>query len=196
MRPYLVLCVMVLLSVVAFGQQPVPPIHIPYHGAYYGAYWGPFVPLVTTPMISLQTYSPNPVGATNATTGLVAGATNSTLSQISGDTSSVYTVPVWYQGGGAPVIAPAVELEPQPLSREMHRFPSEHAMAEHGAREREKERANWNFIAGPEYTSSATAASGAAKTGKKAAHSYTNHDVERQNDNNGTVKYNGKSEKM
>ena len=61
----------------------------------------PFVPLLTTPEISLEQFSPNPVGASNATTGLIAGATNSTLSQIQGSTSSVYTVPVWYQGGGS-----------------------------------------------------------------------------------------------
>ena len=69
---------------------------------------GPYLPLITTPSISLETVSPNPVGARNATAGLVAGATDSTLSEESGNTSSVYTMPVWYSGGGMPLVAPAV----------------------------------------------------------------------------------------
>ena len=95
MRPYFVLCAVVLIAVAAFGQQPVTPRI--YGPCLYGC--GPYIPLITTPMVSLQTVSPNPVGASNATTGLVAGATNSTLSQIQGSTSSEYTEPVWYQGG-------------------------------------------------------------------------------------------------
>src|SRR5450631_3498843 len=112
MRPYLVLMAVVLMAVAAFGQQPPTP-HPTYNGCLYGC--GPYVPLVSTPMVSLQTVSPNPVGATNATTGLIAGATNSTLSQIQGSTSSVYTLPVWYQGGGAPLLTPEVDLSPEPL---------------------------------------------------------------------------------
>src|SRR5450631_2229164 len=85
MRPYLVLMAVVLMAVAAFGQQPPTP-HPTYNGCLYGC--GPYVPLVSTPMVSLQTVSPNPVGASNATTGLVAGATNGTLSQIQGTTRS------------------------------------------------------------------------------------------------------------
>src|SRR6202041_588229 len=59
-----------------------------------------------------------PVGARNATTGLIAGATNSTLSQIQGSTSSVSTVAVWYQGGGAPVLSPEIQLWPETVGRE------------------------------------------------------------------------------
>src|SRR5580658_5569738 len=112
MRPYLVLMAVVLMATFALAQQPVP-----YPGAcvVYGC--GPYVPRLTTPEISLQQFSPNPVGATNATTGLIAGATNSTLSEIEGSTSSVYTVSVWYQGG-APLITPAVHLSPETIGRE------------------------------------------------------------------------------
>src|SRR5467141_130926 len=117
MRPYLVLMAVILLAVAAFAQQPFP--HPGYSSCFYGC--GPFVPLVTTPEISLQQFSPNPVGASNATTGLIAGATNSTLSQIQGSTSSVYTVPVWYQGG-APLITPEVRLYPEAIGREGHRM--------------------------------------------------------------------------
>jgi len=39
-------------------------------------------------------------------------------------------------------------------------------------------------------------AAGTAKGGKKAARTYTNDDVDRQNQNNGNVKMKGKSEKL
>jgi len=184
MRPYFVLCAVALIAVAAFGQQPVPRVYGP---CLYGC--GPFVPLVTTPMVSLQQYSPNPVGATNATTGLIAGATNSTVSEPVGDTNSVYTVPVWYQGGDAPRTTPAIHLFPGPEGHAMHPMHVEHG---HG----EEARASWTFFSGSEHTSNAVSASVAAKSGKKAARTYTNDDVQRQNQNNGTVKYSGKTEKM
>ena len=188
MRPYLVLFAVALISALAFGQHPLPS----YGGCPYGC--GPFVPMVTTPMVSLQQYSPNPVGASNATTGLVAGATNGTLSEISGSTSSTYTVPVWYQGG-APLVAPSVQVLPEPLSAEARRglMSGEHAAEHH---EKEEARASWLYFSGSEYTANAESAAAAAKGGKKASHTYTNSDVERQNQNNGMVKYDGKTEKM
>jgi hypothetical protein len=187
MRPYLVLFAVVLMAVAAFGQQPVPR---PYGHCFEGC--GPFIPLVTTPMISLQQVSPNPVGASNATTGLVAGATNSTLSQISGNTSSVYTEPVWYQGGGAPLTTPEVHLWPEPVGRPMHAM---HAMHEEHEK-REEAKAEWVFYAGSEHTVDGMSAASAGKGAKKANRVYTNDDVERQNQNNGNVKMNGKSEKL
>lgn len=184
MRPYFVLCAVVLVAVAAFGQQPVPRVVGP---CLYGC--GPYIPLITTPMISLETVSPNPVGARNATTGLIAGATNSTLSQIQGSTSSEYTAPVWYQGGDAPLTDSNIHLYPEKIGhvgRPMH--------PEHGARE--EQHGGWLYFSGSEHTSSAIEASNAAKGMKKATHVYTNEDVERQNQNNGTVKHEGKTEKM
>jgi hypothetical protein len=140
-------------------------------------------------MVSLETASPNPVGARNATTGLVAGATNGTLSQIQGSTSSVYTVPVWYQGGDAPITGPDVGLWPEPAGA-----PARHFHRERGPKE--EEGAQWIYFSGREHTDDAVNASVAAKSGKKAARTYTNGDVERQNQNNGMVKHGGKSEKM
>ncbi len=215
MRPYFVLSALVLMAAAAFGQAPFP-----YPGAcYYGC--GPVIPRLTTPQISLQQYSPNPVGATNATTGLIAGATNSTLSQVQGSTSSVYTVAVWEQGGGAPLITPAINLWPERIGREGHvmhegmregrpgearsreerprearpgedrwregRSREEHFREEHGPRPSAEARGNWTYLPGP-----ATAASGF----KKAAHTYNNDDVSRQNGKNGVVKYDSKTEKM
>ncbi len=111
MRLFTVLCATLFLSSLALGQMPM----VSGCAGYYGC--GPYVPLVTTPSISLQTVSPSPVGATNATTGLIAGAANSTLSLVNGNTSSVYTEAVWYSGGGAPVYSsPSVSLEARPAS--------------------------------------------------------------------------------
>jgi hypothetical protein len=184
MRPYFVLCAVVLMAVAAFGQQPVPRVFGP---CLYGC--GPYVPLITTPMISLQSVSPNPVGARNATTGLIAGATNSTVSQIQGSTSSEYTVAVWYQGGDAPLTASQIHLYPEPIG-----YVGRPMREERGVRE--EQRAGWIYFSGSEHTIDAVAASSAAKGMKKAGHVYTNEDVERQNQNNGAVKYDGKTEKM
>ena len=203
MRPYLVLMAVVLMAVAAFGQQPFP--HPAYGPCLYGC--GPFIPLVTTPEISLQTVSPNPVGASNATTGLSAGATNATLSQIEGSTSSVYTVPVWYQGGGAPLMTPEVQLWPEAIGREGHIM---HGAMHDGTREersregrlheergpRAEARGGWTYFTGREHTADAALAASEAKGLRKAGHVYTNDDVTRQNDKNGTVKYDGKTEKM
>jgi hypothetical protein len=191
MRPYFVLAVLVVISVTAFAQQPPFPPRV-YGPCVFGC--GPFVPLITTPSVSFQQVSPNPVGASNATTGLVAGATDSTLSQVSGNTSSVYTEPVWYQGGGAPLTSSAVHLWPEPLAHPMHGMREEHAEMDHG--KREEARATWIFYSGSEHTMSPTGASVNAKGVKKAARTYTNEDVERQNQNNGNVKYDGKTEKL
>lgn len=203
MRPYLVLIAAVLMAVAALAQQPFP--HPGYSPCFYGC--GPFVPLVTTPEISLEQFSPNPVGASNATTGLIAGATNSTLSQIQGSTSSVYTVPVWYEGGGAPLITPEVQLYPETIGREGHpmhdvmhdamreeRRHEERSNEERGRRE--EARARWTYFTGREHTASAAVGADESKGVRKAGHVYTNEDVTRQNDKNGTVKYDGKTEKM
>ena len=203
MRPYLVLTAVVLLAVAAFGQQPFP--HPAYGACLYGC--APFVPLVTTPEISLEQVSPNPVGASNATTGLIAGATNATLSQIQGSTSSVYTVAVWYQGG-APMVTPQVRLLPEMPGREGHMRCEEIREERAGeespreARSREEQgpraeaRGGWTYFTGQEHTASATQAANEARGLKKAGRVYTNDDVTRQNDKNGTVKRGGKTEKM
>jgi hypothetical protein len=192
MRPYLVLMAVVLLAVAVFGQQPVP-----YPSpCFYGC--GPYIPLVTTPMISLQTVSPNPVGATNATTGLIAGATNSTLSQVQGSTSSVETVPVWYQGGDAPLITSEIHLSPESIGREgrfMHpATPEEHGRQEHA--QRPAERGGWTYFTGRDHTSSAVLTGSEAKGVRQAGHVYNNDDISRQNEKNGNVRYDGKTEKL
>ena len=107
MPRFAVLCSILLLSVLSFGQNERGiPGYCP-----YGC--GPYIPLITTPSIAFSTVSPNPVGATNATGGLVAGATNSTLSEVARNTDAVYTMPVWYSGGQTPRISPIAAGSPR-----------------------------------------------------------------------------------
>jgi hypothetical protein len=189
MRLLTVLCAILLLCGLALGQAGGPRGYVGY--CFYGC--APYVPLITTPMLSLQTVSAAPMGATNATGGLVAGATNSTLSQVAMSPSSVYTQAVWYSGGGAPLITPAVHLLPAPIVRHDH---AEHMeMMEHRRPGDEKQLA-WVYFSGPEHTGNAVEASVQAKGAKHAAKTYTNDDVARQNQQNGNVKYDGKSEKI
>ncbi|MGA7292689.1 MAG: hypothetical protein WBW53_15100 [Terriglobales bacterium] len=190
MRPLSVLTAIVLLAAACFAQQPVPRPG----PCFYGC--GPYVPLISTPMISLETVSPNPVGASNATTGLIAGATNSTLSEVQGSTSSEYTEPVWYQGGSAPLTSRTVNLYPEPIGREGHAMrpsfegPPEGMRRGPGAQGREH--ASWMYFSGHE----STADLGSVAKGRKSDHVYTNEDIERENEKNGTVKYDDKTEKM
>src|SRR5881398_2991156 len=53
-----------------------------------GAYAAPFVPLVTTPSVSIETGLPMQIGASNATAGNVAGATNATISIVAPNMSA------------------------------------------------------------------------------------------------------------
>jgi hypothetical protein len=156
---------------------------------------GPYLPLVTTPSISLETVSPNPVGARNATAGLIAGATNSTLSEESGNTSSVYTMPVWYSGGGMPLVDRAVN-SPVGTMRPGH-FEAMHREPE--AHERKAEPQAWTYIASiaPAEAGEHTLESWSAATGvKPTKHNYTNEDVQQQNEKNGYVHYDSKTEKI
>jgi hypothetical protein len=183
MRTLTVLSAAFFLSSLALGQAP----------GYYSN--GPYIPLATPPSVSLQTVSPSPVGARNATSGLMAGARNSTLSMTDGNTSSVYTEAIWYSGGGAPVISsPAVSLEVRPL----HGRPMHGEMRMEG-REPEHARAgsaNWTYFAALDETSSPVEASTMAKSGKKATRTITNDDIDKENQKTGMVKYDGKTEEI
>jgi hypothetical protein len=187
MRPYLAPIAVVFFAVAAFGQQP----GVYFGGCYYAC--GPFVPRLTTPEISLQQASENPVGASNATTGLIAGATNSTLSQAQGSTNSVYTEPVWYQGGGAPLISTEVRLAPEPVGREGRPMVAERFRE--APEPRYETHVSWTYITGKESTSSAAQAAN-GKAEPQPGHVYGNDDVSRQNEKNGVVNYAGKTEKI
>jgi len=180
------LCATLLFAGVAFGQRPAQ---------VYGPAYGPHVPLITTPQVSLETVSPNAVGARNATYGLAAGARNCTLSMINGNTSSSFTEPVWYQGGGAPLVSePEISLHVRPVRG---------GYAEHREREMEGGAGRtagtaraWTYFASLEEVSSPVEAAASAKTVRKATRTITNSDVDAENQKTGTVKYNGKTEKL
>jgi hypothetical protein len=186
MRILIALCAAALFSCAAVGQ--VVPANVGYDGC--GA---PYIPRLTTPEVSLQTVSADPVGARNATYGLTAGATNGTLSNVTGNLGGTYTQPVWYAGGTTPLISsPAVELS-VPVVR-VHNM-------ERMEREREHERAEsqgrpWVYYASTEETSSAVEASTAARSGRHATRTITNQDVDQQNSKNGMVRYDGKTEQI
>ena len=179
------LCATLLFAGVAFGQSPV---------AVYGPSYGPYVPLVTTPQVSLQTVSPNAVGARNATYGLEAGARKSTLSMSDGNTSSSFTEPVWYQGGGAPLISePEVALHVRDIHGHMeHRGRGMPGGEMHAAAAPHE----WMYFASLEEMASPVEASASAKTGRKATRTITNQDIDQENQKTGTVKYDGKTEKL
>lgn len=185
MRTFTVMCAILLLSVVGLGQNVVRgfPGYCP-----YGC--GPYIPLITTPSLSLQTVSPNPAGATNATGGLIAGATNSTLSMVSGNLDAVYTMPVWYSGGGTPLISPAVNAPVHAMR--MGRV--EYGQRMH--RQQEAAQEAWTYFSSAEQTASPVKAASAAKGLRRAARTYSNEDVKRQNQQNGLVKYDSKTMKI
>jgi hypothetical protein len=180
MRKFL-LPVIVLISAVAFGQVRVQSGHVTYWTP--GAYAGPFEPLVVTPSVSLEQYSPSPVGASNATAGNVAGAANSTLSLTAPLNGAVVSRAVWY-GEAAP--------ESEVLMPHMH-----------GWRERGSG-AGFGFGSAQLSNSVGLATlisegyGGPARV--KAAKVYTNQDVdaarEKVEQNVGTVKYDGKTERL
>lgn len=185
MRVSMIFCAALLCSALASAQVPVRGLP----GVYRE---GPFVPLMTTPEVSLDTAAPAAVGASNATFGLEAGARNSTFETMNDHPGSNYTEPVWYSGGGAPVISPEVSLEPRPMHmhREMHIMMQEH-MGEHaeGAAAHE-----WTFYGASEMDQPVNVSAG--RGAKHATRTITNDDIDRANQNTGTVKYNGKTEKI
>lgn len=183
MRSAILTCLLLLLSAVAFGQaaeRGVPGF------CPYGC--GPFIPMLTTPIMSFTTVSPNPAGATNATGGLLAGARNSTLSEVNGNTDAVYTEPVWKSGGGIPLISPAVNSPVggmRMLRREGREQPAQTAAAPAQP---------WVYFSAAERgdLGRASAATGV----HPAKRAYTNQDIDQLNQQIGTVHYDNKTEKI
>jgi hypothetical protein len=170
------LCAMLLCFCgVALGQATMIGGTASNWAPAYGVYLAPFVPLVTTPEVTLSTASPAPVGASSSTFGLVAGATNATLSSefIGEPPVGVYTPLLWYGPNAQPEVGLAAP-------RVYERKPKEQA---------------FDFIAGaPESRESVARLMGEAGAARKASHSYSNQDIDRMNETTGTVKYRGKTE--
>src|SRR5579862_4127538 len=174
MRILTILFSVCLLSALSLGQSRDAG------ATYYCPYGcGPYVPMISTPRLSFTNVSPNPVGATNATGGLVAGATNSTLSEVSGDTDSLYSIPVWYSGGG------------MRMNDMRHQYMR---ATEQSQRQPEAKPQSWIYFASVQQTSGSLEA--AAKGAKTTKRSFTNQDVEQLNQNNGYVHYDSKTEKI
>lgn len=169
MRAFTVGIAVVAFSVLALGQSGVRTAP-----TYCSNNCGPYIPLISTPNVGFETVSSSPAGATNATGGLHAGARNSTLSIIDGNPNAVNTQVVWYSGGGSPVVSPAVRLPHPEPPMGMH---AEHMM--HMEHERDEEAHQWTYYARSVETASPVNASAAAKSGRRAARTYTNADVER-----------------
>ncbi len=181
MRKLLLLSATVLLVGVAFGQVTVLSGYTTNQG--WGGYYPapPFVPLVTTPIVTLDTVSPSAVGASNATSGMIAGATNATLSMVQPPLYPVYTVPVW---SGYNLVAPALAAAPAPApGGEAPPPPASAAAAAH------------HLEIG--VVTRQVNVAGAAKIPRQHEHAvrvYTNADIDRINQQNGTVKYDNKVE--
>src|SRR5271168_3565372 len=103
MRQLSVLCLLLLLCGFASAQATIIGGTAGNWAPPYGVYAAPYVPLVTTPSVTLSTVSPSAAGASNATWGNVAGATNATLSDefIAPPPVGVFTQPVWYGASAA-----------------------------------------------------------------------------------------------
>jgi hypothetical protein len=140
-------------------------------------------------MLSFTTVSPNPTGATSATGGLIAGARNSTLSELTGNANAVYTEPVWNSGGGIPLIAPAVNVPFGGLSMiRRNREPGPQQQAQAPSQP-------WIYFSSAEELSP-VAAAGSARHPTTSARTFSNDDIQKLNEQNGDVHYDGKIEKI
>jgi len=190
MRTLQLLCAILLLSALSFAQN-MGRSYPGYAGCFYGC--APFVPLVSTPMISFQTVSSSPVGATNATGGLSAGATNSTMESLPVDSSADHTQAVWYWGANT---VPTHEVAETALAPMHHAMMEPMHHMEHMGMMHHGEEQEAVYIAGPVESVSVMESAAGARTAQKAARTYTNQDVDRMSQQTGTVKYDSKTEKI
>jgi hypothetical protein len=180
MRSLNSLCLVLLLSGLAASQATVVGGTASNWVPAYGVYAAPFVPLVTTPSVTLATVSPSAAGASNATFGNIAGATNATLSTVSQPPAGAYTQAIWAPSYTQPTgFGPAAEALPESMSE---------GRSPHKAHALEVGVASWQS------SESVTHLRASSTGAKKAARTYTNQDVDQVNQKNGTVKYDGKTE--
>jgi hypothetical protein len=191
MGPLKSLSLVLLLSGLAAAQATVIGGYANNWPPAYGVYAAPFVPLVVTPSVTLETRSPSGAGASNATYGNVAGARNSTLDIVTQPPAGVYTIPVWYgPNAAAPTQGVLVEM------RHEHEMEMHGGMHEHGAMHEGREHHVEIGIASFQSSQGAAQLMASAGPAKKASRTYTNADIDRFNQSTGSVKYDGKSEKI
>lgn len=190
MGPLKSLSLVLLLSGLALGQATVIGGSAGNWAPAYGVYAAPFVPLVVTPSVSLETVSPSAAGASNATFGNVAGARNATLDIVTPPPVGVYTVPVWYGPKPGEHHGVAMEMHRE-IEMEMHGAMHEHeGMREEHMRHVEVGVASWQS------SHSVKQLMASAAPVRKASKTYTNDDIDRFNQSTGNVKYDGKNEKL
>jgi hypothetical protein len=175
MRRLFIVCAVLTMASWAFGQVTVISGYAGNQG--WGSYYPPtpYVPLVKTPIVSLDGSSGLTVGASNATAGNVAGATNSTVAIVSPATAVVSLAPVFY--GTAPVVGQSRTVEMQESASRSPYFETGVSLFEMSI-------------------SAAQEARLTHSSRKQAARTYTNEDIDRINQQNGTVKYKGKTEQI
>jgi hypothetical protein len=178
MRPLTFLSVLLLFSGFAFAQATVIGGTAGSWQPAYGVYAAPYVPLVVTPSLSLSTYSPLSVGASNATGNLVAGATDSTFDSDTTVPHTVDTVPTWYgptpQDESGPIVVSG------PRERGFHR---------HG-RMFQSGSASFQGELG------LAQMAGLSRPAGKAARTITNADIDHLNQTTGQAKWDGKTEQL
>jgi hypothetical protein len=182
MRQLTILSAVVLFSILAFGQATVMSGAAGTWAPSYGYYAAPFVPLVVTPSISLNTFSPSPAGASNATAGLVAGASNSTL-ELPANTPTVTTEATWYNN------TEGIGEAPAPAAAPAHHWTEEAVKGEHPHHAMELGIASFESSVG-------AAELAGSRPSTHAKRTYSNADVERMNEHNGMVRWDHKEEKL
>jgi hypothetical protein len=164
MRQLLISSAVLFISVAAAAQVTAVSGYASNWTPAPGLYAGPFVPLVTTPSVTLETGVPTQVGASNATDGLVAGATIVPI-----PAAAARTLPTAYGAG---------EAQPQSEANEQLR----RSRFEFGVAKFEDDQGVAQLVS----------------TGKhlQIARTYTNADVDQLNQRNGTVQFEGKTERL
>ena len=132
-----------------------------------GAYATPFVPLVTTPSVSIETGLPTQIGASNATTGNVAGAANSTIS----------------------IVAPNMSASTEVQAAESRSQSEASVQSETGSTNRLE-------LGAASFEGSRGAAQLMARSQQPPARTVTNDDIARLNQQNGMVRFRGKTERI
>jgi hypothetical protein len=167
---------LLLLSAFATAQATIISGYASNWSPSYGVYAAPFVPLVSTPSASLGSGFQAQVGASNATAGNIAGATNATMS----------------------ITSPTL-MQPQAISptTQSQLASSEAASSESkAAQNRSTAPAGFEFGVASFQGNSGVARLEAAAKPKEAARVYTNEDITQLNQNNGEVRYGGKTERI
>jgi hypothetical protein len=168
MRQELILSAILFISAAAFAQVTVVSGYATNRTSVPGAYAAPFVPLVNTPSVALETGLPTQVGASNATAGNVAGATSAPVYGTSSHTMDLQAT----FGPGAP------------------------AEAQSGVTGRTAQTGFEFGIARFESSQGVAQLAGSAGKPSQPAREYTNTDVDHLNQATGTVRYGGKTERL